>query len=331
MNRTIALLSGRDVTERIFTPQHLERLAEFGDLTVNSKEGPPSPEHLAELVQGADIAITSWGCPQLYESVLRRAPDLKLIMHAAGTVKGIVTPEVMRRGIRVSSANGALAKGVAETALGLTIVSLKNIWQLSRDTREGEWGKNRDRVRELYGVTIGVVGAGKAGRCYIELLRHFEVDILVCDPTLTDSQVRQLGAVKVELERLLRESDVVSLHVPSIPATRNMLNAERLRLMKDDAVLINTARGSVIDEDALVAELRKGRLWACLDVTDPEPPAANHPFRMLPNVTLIPHIAGAVNNGLHRIAEYVLREIASFIEERPLDGEVDLAKLDVLA
>jgi phosphoglycerate dehydrogenase-like enzyme len=165
----------------------------------------------------------------------------------------------------------------------------------------------------------------------IRLLKQFDVRILVHDPYLSDEAVSELGAEKVELDELLKQSDVVSIHAPSIPETTHLLNERTLRLMKDDAILINTARGSLIDEDALVAELRQGRLWACLDVTDPEPPAPDHPFRSLPNVTLIPHIAGAVNNGLYRIGSYITRELELFAKGERLQGEVDLSALHRLA
>lgn len=109
-----------------------------------------------------------------------------------------------------------------------------------------------------------------------------------------------------------------------------MINADLLRIMKDDAILINTARGALIDEDALVAELRRGRLFACLDVTDPEPPAADHPFRTLPNCVLTGHVAGAVNNGVKRLGRFAVAEIRRFLADEPLEGEVreaDLARL----
>jgi len=327
----IVMLQGVEQTRRIFRQEQLKQLAEWGTLTVNEEEGRPSAEQLAKLIQGADIAVTSWGCPPIREELLRAAPDLKLIAHAAGTVKGIVTPEVISRGIRVSSANEALGRGVAETALGLAITSLKNIWQLARDTREGGWSENRHKVRELYGITIGIIGAGKAGRHFIRLLQHFEVKVAVYDPVLTEAQIRAMGAVKMDLDSLLEQADVVSIHAPAIPETEKMMNRERLQRMKDDAILINTARGSIIDEEALAAELEKGRLWACLDVTHPEPPSKEHKFRQLPNVTLIPHIAGAVNNGLYRIGDYVMREIESFLTGQPLDGEVNLSQLHVIA
>lgn len=331
MERKIALLMDQENLQSLFDHSHRQRLERLGRVTAVTESGTLTPERSASMIEGADIVVTSWGCPPLDETILRQAPDLKLIMHAAGTVKRIVTPAVLSRDIPVSSANTALGQRVAETALGLTIVSLKAIWQLARDTREGEWMRNRPRVRELYGITVGVIGAGQSGGHYIELLRRFHVRLLVCDPGLTEEQIRALGAEKADLDRLMRESDVVSIHAPAIPTTVHMINGPLLRLMKDDAILINTARGSLIDETALIEELSKGRLWACLDVTNPEPPALDHPFRSLPNVTLIPHIAGVVTNGLYSLGEFAVSELEAFSEGRPLSGVVPLARLDVLA
>ncbi|MBB6632660.1 hydroxyacid dehydrogenase [Cohnella thailandensis] len=327
----VVMLQGRSRTDRIFTNEHLERIRRFGTLTVNGSDEDPTSALAAKLAEGADVVITSWGCPPLEAPILDRCPKLKLVLHAAGTVKPILSPEILPRGIRVGTANEALARGVAETALGLAIASLKNMWQLARNTREGEWHKQRERVRELYEVTVGVIGAGLAGRHLIRLLRSFEVRVLVSDPFVSETEVAGMGAVKAELDELLRSSDVVSFHAPSVPETDRMMNARTLALMKDDAILINTARGSLIDEDALVAELRKGRLWACLDVTNPEPPEADHPFRSLPNVTLLPHIAGAENNGLRRIGGFVADEVERYATGRPLKGEVDIAQLHRLA
>ncbi|TYP76567.1 hydroxyacid dehydrogenase [Paenibacillus methanolicus] len=327
----IAMLQSKHFTDRIFTPAHRERIGRFGTLTINEIEGNPSPSLAAELAEDADVVITSWGCPPLDAAILDRCPKLGLVLHAAGTVKPILSPEIPARGIRIGTANEALARGVAETALGLAIVSLKNMWQLSRNTREGEWDKQRERVRELYEVTVGIIGAGLSGRHLIRLLRQFEVRVLVSDPFVSDEEIGAMGAVKADLDTLLLSSDVVSIHAPSIPETDRMMNARTLGLMKDDAILINTARGSLIDENALVAELRKGRLWACLDVTHPEPPDAGHPFRSLPNVTLLPHIAGAENNGLQRIGAYIADEVERYAGGTPLQGEVDVSQLYRLA
>ncbi|MEK0314727.1 hydroxyacid dehydrogenase [Cohnella sp. 56] len=326
----IALLQGKEQREKVFKPHHLDRLRKLGDVVLNETAGDPSEALLAEVIRDADIAITSWGCGQLTARVLDAAPNLQLVLHAAGTVKPIVTPEIWARGIRVSNATAALGKGVAETALGFTIVSLKDMWRLSRDTREGGWGDGAN-VREVYDVTIGVVGAGRAGSHYIKLLRQFDVDIVLYDPFVSEAQAREMGARKAELDELLAQSDAISIHLPSLPETQHMFNRDRFARMKDDCVLINTARGSVIDEDALAEELRKGRFFACLDVTEPEPPRADHPFRGLPNVVLTPHIAGAVNNGLQRIAQAVVLEAEAFMDGEPLGGEVRADQLHLLA
>ncbi|MEF3312553.1 hydroxyacid dehydrogenase [Paenibacillus sp. GYB004] len=330
MNR-IALLPGADVWESIVTEKYLNQLRQMGELVVNTLPGAPSKERVAELIRDADFAITSWGCPAFDADVLGDAGRLKLVAHAAGTVKGIVTPELIERGIRVSSANDALGVGVAETALALTITSLKRMWELSQSTREGTWEEGKEHIREMFDITIGVVGAGKAGRHYIRLLQQFEVDIVLYDPIVSVQEAVELGCRKVEFEELLAVSDVISIHAPSIPETNHMFNAKAFSIMKDDAVLINTARGSLVHEYELAAELAKGRFTACIDVTEPEPPSLDHPFRKLPNVILIPHIAGAVNNGKQRMARHAVEEIRRFIAGQPLEGEVNLQNLHVIA
>ncbi|TMV49607.1 hydroxyacid dehydrogenase [Paenibacillus mesophilus] len=331
MGVKIAILPEPKIQERVFGDSHWKQLEAIGTVVRNVKEGSPSPDTLKEVIEGADFAITSWGCSKLTQDILDQAPRLQAVIHAAGTVKGIVTPELWARGVRVSSGNGPLGRGVAETALGLTITSLKNMWELSQTTRNGGWNAGKDRIRELYQITVGVIGAGQAGRHYIRLLRNFDVTIMVFDPVLTAAQAVELGVIKADLEQVLTMSDVVSIHAPSIPGTYKMFNRDRLALMKDDAILINTARGSIVDEAALVEELRKGRLFACLDVTDPEPPAPDHPFRSLPNCILIPHIAGAVNNGIKRIGQFAIDEVKRLLAGEKLEGEVKEEQMSVLA
>ncbi|MDF2685117.1 MAG: hypothetical protein K0S55_298 [Clostridia bacterium] len=327
----IVLLQNKSLTDTIFNKDDFDALSKLGELTFNQRSTNPQPDEIKNLIKDADIVITSWGCPKIDKLILNEASKLKLIVHAAGSVKGIVSDEVWNRNIRVTGCAEALGIGVAETALALSISSVKNMWTLSKSTRNGEWNSGRENVREFYNLNIGVIGAGKAGRHYIKLLKNFEVKILLFDPTLDEAQCREMGVEKVSLEDLLKRSDVVSIHAPSIPATDKMLNSTTLALMKDNAVLINTARGTIIDENALVAELEKGRLFACLDVTDPEPPVNDHPFRKLPNVVLLPHIAGAVNNGLHRIGKYAVCEITKFLNNESLSGEVNLNNIDKLA
>lgn len=328
--RNIALLMDHNKIKRIFLNGELNKL-QSKNLNIYQPAGCLNKDEAKSVMANADIVITSWRTPPLDRDLLDQAPDLKVVVHAAGSIKAVVTPEVWKRGIRVTSSAEALAVGVGETALGLTIVSLKNIWNLARSTREKGWGEGKEKVKELFNVNVGVIGAGRAGRHYIRLLKNFDVEIFVYDPTLQADDPILQHVRHVSLEDLLRKSDVVSIHAPSVPDTYKLLNKERLALMKDEAIIINTARGTVVDEEALVEELRKGRLFACLDVTDPEPPADDHPFRTLRNVILTPHIAGAVNNGLARIGQYVSKELELFMAGKKMDGEVLPSELDTLA
>lgn len=331
MERQITLLLNDQLKSSIFTEKHLQKLAYMGKVVTNPKPCGPTLEEAKELIEGSHVVITCWGCPKLDKELLDLAPDLEILAHAAGSVKEVVSNELFARGIRVTNCAYELGIGVAETCLALTITSLKNMWFLAQETRRGGWHYGREVVRELYGLKIGVVGAGNSGRHYIKLLQNFDLEIFLTDPTLTEQQAKDLGTTKVELEELIQICDVVAIHAPSIPETRHMFNKDNLGLMKNGAILINTARGALIDEDALVAELRRGRIFACLDVTDPEPPVVDHPFRTLPNVVLIPHIAGAVNNGLTRMGENIVKELERFFAGEPLGVEIKAEQLSVQA
>ena len=327
----IVVLANQDRQSQVFKKEHIDFIRTLGDVVISEAIDGPDEQTTMELIKDADIAITSWNCPKMTLSILENAPDLKLLLHAAGSVKGIVSDELWARGIRVSGAAAALGKGVAETALGLTISSLKNFWNLSNVTRYGGWNAQNGTVREIYDITVGVIGAGFAGRHYIKLLQNFDVEILLFDPTLDADECKKLGTKKVELTNLMKNSDVVSVHAPSIPATHHLINAENLAIMKDRAILINTSRGTIIDEVALIDELKLGRISACIDVTDPEPPAESNELRSLPNVILTPHIAGSVNNGKKRIGDLIVSELESYLEDGTLNYEVNPENLPNLA
>ena len=161
--------------------------------------------------------------------------------------------------------------------------------------------------------------------------RSFNEAILVCDPYITTDEAETLGAVKVDLDELMRRADVVSLHTPDTDEARHIVNADNLALLKDRAIFINTARGACVDEQALIAELASGRIMACLDVTDPEPPEPDSPLYTLPNCILTPHVAGAIKQSAQRQGRLVADEITAYIEHRPLTAEVDLTQLGRLA
>ncbi|MFC7101469.1 NAD(P)-dependent oxidoreductase [Nonomuraea rubra] len=172
-----------------------------------------------------------------------------------------------------------------------------------------------------------MIGASKIGRRVIELLRPFELDVLVADPYLTDD----LGVPHVGLDELFERCDVVSVHAPELPETHHLVSSARLARMRDGATLINTARGSLVDQDALVAELASGRLYAVIDVTEPDPLPADSPLYDLPNVLLTPHIAGSLGGELARIADLAVDELDRYARGLPFAHGVAAEELATLA
>lgn len=325
----IAMLLDQVIFPQVMNPKTLDKFRALGEVCINETKGNDVANAMA-LLEGADFAITSWGSPAMTKELLDRAPNLKLIAHAAGSVKSIVTDEMYDRGIRIVSAAQVLSTGVSETALGLTIASAKNIFALNGQTHNGGW--SHDNITEMYDITIGIVGFGLAGRHYAELLRPFDVRVIAFDPGVCAEEMAKVGVQKKTLEEVFAQSDILSLHAPELESTRHMVNHDTLSQMKDGAVLINTARGSLIDESALVEALTNGKLkYACLDVTDPEPPLADSPLRRLSNCILTPHLAGQANNGLRKLGDHCYRQIVNYLEGNPLSGEIKQKSLATIA
>ncbi|MFF8374982.1 hydroxyacid dehydrogenase [Streptomyces sp. NPDC015661] len=329
-NRPNLLLAmGRGVDERLLTPAHRTRLTRLAhtdphlvahDLTA---PGPPVAAALAE----AEILLTCWGATPLTAEVLDRAPRLRAVVHAAGSVKHHITDACWERGIRVTSAAAANALPVAEYTLAAILFAGKGVLRSARRYAElraddswlaesAAWGNHRR--------TIGIVGASRIGRRVVELLRPFDFEILLYDPYVTTPPP---GAALVDLDELCARSTVVSVHAPQLPATHGMIGAAQLAAMPDGTTLINTARGSLVDEPALLPHLASGRLHAILDVTDPELPPPDSPLWTLPNVLLTPHVAGSLGNELHRMTDQALEEVARYGRGEPFLEEVRASDL----
>ena len=325
-----ALIFAEKSIPGLFSEKVIDGLRELGEVVLN--KGGNSYEELKATIAGADVAVTSWGTPALTAELLDCAPDLKLVIHAAGSVKPISTDALWDRGIRVISSAKPLGEGVAETALGFTISASKNYYNLNANIHAGGYREGYENIRELYELTIGVIGTGWAGRHYIELLQMFGVDVIAYDPFVDAETLAKLGAKKVELNEVLTQSDIISIHAPSIPSTHHMINAETLGMMKKDAILINTARGSIVDEAALYEHMKNGGLkYACLDVYDPEPIHADNPLRTLPNVIMTPHLAGLAANGKRKLGAHTLYIARKYANGEPLECEVTKEMLATIA
>jgi len=329
----VVLAMAPALTPDLLGPAERERLRALAEV--------PDPEPLARfdderagrLLAQAEVLLSGWGCPRIDEAVLARAPRLRAVVHAAGTVKEHVDPACYGR-LRVSSAAAANAVPVAEFTVAAILLAGKRAFRLSRLYRELRgfrlWWKEVPPIGN-YRKVVGIVGASRIGRLVLQRLRPFDFELLVHDPYLAADEARALGAEAVTLDDLLRRADVVSLHAPALPETRGLLDRRRLALLRDGAVLVNTARGALVDGDALLAELVAGRIDAVIDTTLPEVLPPDSPLYELPNVFLTPHIAGAMGTETRRLAALALDEIERLSRGEPLAHEVRLEDLARIA
>ncbi|MGO1284103.1 MAG: hydroxyacid dehydrogenase [Brachybacterium sp.] len=321
--------------EVLYSPPSLARLRGLGEVVLAPDTGElraPLPDRLADEY---DVLITSWSTAPFDPSVLS-GTRLKYAAHTAGTVRGLFPKHVLEQGLRLAQGGSApMATAVAELALTLTLVLLRDVHsmdrrlQATRDWAAGGSGTLTHGIREQ---TIGVVGLSRVGREYISMARGLGVrDLLAVDPFATQADAEALGVQLVGLAELCERSDVLAIHAPVTDQTRGMLDADMIALLRDGAIVLNTARSAVVDMQALTAELVAGRLRAGLDVFDSEPLAADSPLYGLDNVVITPHVAGGTVEARLAQGAGVVDEIEAFLTGAPLRHEVTAEIYDRLS
>ncbi len=271
---------------------------------------------IAKLLQGAAGMLLRPG--YITPTLLDLLPDLKIIaMHGVG-VDQIDVEACTERGVLVTNAPGANADSVAELTLGLMIGIARQVPQSAwRVHNEKVWGEARHTGSELRGKTLGLVAVGQIGRRVAHLCKAFGMKVCGYDPGLTAKETRALGVRPMKLDALLTESDYVSLHAPLTPATHHLIDRKAIAKMKKGAILINAARGPLVDENALARALKSGRLGgAALDVLEGEPPDPKSPIFDAPNILLTPHMAGSTDECLDRIAGTAATDIGRFLQSK---------------
>ena len=260
---------------------------------------------------GFELVVADFGTPEFYQGAadaeyfmglarqmggefFRAAPKLKLVQLLSAGYDRVDVEAARKAKVPVANNGGANAIAVAEHTVMLMLAVLKRVVQMHNDVVAGKWRATDARIHELAGRTLGIIGLGNIGKKVARRAAAFDMNIQYYDiKRLTEDEEDALGVRFVLLTELLRSSDVVSLHVPLDDSTRNMLGARELSMMRPTSILINTCRGPVVDEDALLRGLTEKQLaGAGLDVMVEEPPAKDHPLFKLPNVTLTPHSAG---------------------------------------
>ena len=331
----ILVVPGPARRREIFQPETMAALCGLGAVTLSPDDHGWSSEELAKRIGGHDVVITCWGTPVFTSDVLVAVDRLRLIAHSAGSVRSLVPKAVLRTGVQVTHCSHVFARGVAEFALALIMESLRHTGKRDRILKAGgDWEAAREPFfgEEIGGTCVGVVGAGYCGRVFIGLMLGLGADVLVFDPYLSDAEAACLGVRKADLDSLLGTVDIVSLMAPSTKETLRMIGPRELGLLRDGALVINTGRSWLVDMDALLAELRAGRIRAGLDVFDEEPIPEDSPFRALgDNVVLAPHHAGHSIEGRRRMGEGVVSEITRFLAGRSLQFEVTLDNYDLKA
>jgi phosphoglycerate dehydrogenase-like enzyme len=308
---------------QVFSREQLDALDRRLDLVPTVLQSRSDIERLT----GADrleLLITGWGCPVLDEALLERLPALRYVIHSAGSVKPLVTEAVWERGIRVSSQAAANAVPVAEYTVAMIVLANKGVFTMAGRARRGEPDPDiRTEIAHAgnYGKVVGVIGASQVGALVLRMLAAYDLRLLVTDPTLDDAWAAALGAQLVPLEVLVRESDVVSIHAPSLPETQGMIGADELHAMRPGATLINTSRAELVDQDALLQVAATGRIAAILDLVHHGESARD--LAKLDNVVVTPHLAGSVGNELHRLGAGVVDEVGRATEDAPLHFPVD--------
>lgn len=329
----MAVMSPPELLAQLMSVEALNRLRNLADLRGPVFENFSSTEAQA-LLPDVEVLITGWGCPPIAPAVLDRAVRLRAIIHAGGAISDKIPPVPPGRIITASNAGEANGIPVAEYSLAMILLANKQAFDAARLYRTRRNAVDRELefpAAGNYRKTVGLVGASRIGRTLARLLQPFHLEVLVYDPYLGGDDARALGVKLVPLDALLSRSDVISVHVPVTPETTGMIGVSELRLLRSGATLINTARGEILDQAALEAELVSGRINAILDVSMPDVLPPGHPFYDLPNVFLTPHIAGSMGTELLRMGDHVVSELEHYVAGRPFGYPETLASLTVAA
>ncbi|RPJ43386.1 MAG: D-glycerate dehydrogenase [Chloroflexi bacterium] len=316
---------------KVFVTRHLPEaayhtLAKACEIEYWDYETPPSYEVLAERIQdkqGLICLLTD----RIDAALMDRAPGLKVISQIAVGFDNIDVPAASKRGIRVGNTPGVLTDATADFAFTLLMAAARRVGEAIDYVHSGRWetwGLTLLLGQEVYGATLGIIGFGRIGQALARRARGFDMKILYHDSIRIPEAEAAFGAEFHELDDLLREADFISLHINLSPETHGMINANAFSLMKPTAVLINTARGPIVDSDALYDALKNKRIAAAaLDVTDPEPLPSNHPLLTLPNLLVAPHIASATSTSRNKMSMMAVENLLAGVRGEPLPFPVN--------
>ena len=320
--RILVSIPKGEIKDTFIPPDVAKRLESIGEVLWNTTGGDYDGPRLAALLPGVDVCLTGWGTARFDETVLKNADRLRLIAHTGGTVAPLVSEELYDRGIKVISGNWLYAESVAEGVVAYILCALRQIPFFAGEVNAGRWRTESYANQGLLDKKIGFIGFGMVAKNLAEMLRPFRVRIAAYDPFVPSEVFSEYGVECASMQEILSQSDIISLHAAFTEQTHHMLGAAELRLIRNGALFINTARGEIVDELALAEELAAGRFQAVLDVFEKEPLPQDCPLRGLGNVLLMPHLAGPTMDRRVLVTNALIDEIERFFSDEPLNYEI---------
>lgn len=327
--RRILLAVSASERKPFFPADTASALSRIGEVTTAEPDELQDTEAFAAALDGVSILITGWGFPRLDADRLALARNLELVAHAPSSIRTLVSGAFWDSGIPITQGGAAMSRAVAEMSLTLTLALLRRVHRMDHALRSGAgWSQAREipRAREISGVRIGVIGASRTGRCYIDFCRVLGADVVVHDPYVSADDA--LVPLLTDLDTLVSTCDVVAIHAPATDETRGLVGPDEIAAMRDGAILVNTARSTIVDDEALYAAAATGRIDVALDVHDAEPLPIDDRWRALPNVLLTAHVGGATVESRRRAGRIVVDEIERHLAGEALQHRVTRADLE---
>ena len=314
--------------DTFFTKSNIEFAKSLGEI-VWLDTAKESIDDLKEKIKDCDTYITCWGSPALTPDILECAPKLKLLTHLGSTVAPVVCDEVYERGIKVISGFDYFSKSTAEGAVAYMLAAMRNIPFFNDRLKEKRiWREIDDYTDSVIYKKVGLVGYGGVGRYVAKMLSTFDVDMKVsARRELPEEDKKLFGFTQCSMEEIFETCDIISIHLAYNNSTHHMIDDRLLSKIKPGALLVNTARGAVIDEEAMIKHLEKGDFNAALDVYSQEPINMDNPMLSLPNVLMLPHQAGVTVNLRAVLTHDLLKESVDFIDNGiPVKNEILASK-----
>lgn len=308
-----------------FNEDLISQLEEIGEVIWNESNTTHfTKQEICEKIQDVDMIVTGWGSPILDEEVMNHAHKLKMVAHTGGSVRPYVSDAVYEKGITVISGNEVFAQSVAESVIAYSLASLRDIPRYAGDLKKGIWPTGYYN-KGLLDRSVGIVGYGMISKMVVQMLKPFNVKIKVFSRHIAQEELDKHQMQKADLPEIFSTCDIVSIHSGMTKENYHLITEELLRMMPEGALLVNTARGAVIDEPALCRVLAEGKINAVLDVYEVEPLPQGHPLMELDNAILMPHMGGPTVDRRLVVVQALITDMKRYMQGEPLRCEIDQA------